>query len=85
MRDSHTPPTKECADWVEYALRHDGALFNVIPSNDFAWWQLANLDVLAFLIGSLWLVLYLLIKIAKWIFRLCCCGGSKALGKEKKQ
>jgi 2-hydroxyacylsphingosine 1-beta-galactosyltransferase len=49
VRDS-PEATPECADWVEFAMRQDGALFNVVP-NDLEWWQLANLDVFAFLLG----------------------------------
>jgi len=71
VRDAKTAPTKECADWIEYALRHDGALFNVLPAYSQPFWVYYNLDVFALLSLVAATVLYVVVvAVPRKLFRL---------------
>ena len=68
---------------MEYAIKHDGASFNVIPTYGVPWWKLANLDVYALLAAVVLLVLYLLvIVLPRFVFRKLF--GRKTSGSDKK-
>ena len=58
MRDVRRTPTQETADWVEYAIKHDGALFNQVAAVHLGWVQRNLLDVYAFLGAVVVLILY---------------------------
>jgi hypothetical protein len=73
VRDSRVSPTVECADWVEYAIRHDGALFNVIPNFDMAFWERYNYDVALVLLAAALIPVF----IVKKMFRACCRPAKK--------
>lgn len=48
IQDLPKPPAEQAADWVEYAMRHDSALFRRIPNLDQPWYVESGLDILAF-------------------------------------
>lgn len=61
VRDTPKPPVELAADWIEYAIRHDGALFLKVPGIDAPWGVNNGLDVL------------LLILIVPAAFLHCAC------------
>ena len=70
IRDTPRTPTQQAADWVEYAARHNGATFNVLPTFGMPWWRRANVDVYAVLAGVVLLTAYALLwRLPRWIWR----------------
>ena len=68
IRDTRRTPVQQAADWVEYAMDHDGAAFNVLPTFGLPWWVRANLDVGAFLAGIALLAAYVLLwRLPRWL------------------
>ena len=80
MRDVRRTPTQETADWVEYAMKHDGALFNQVAAVHLGWVQRNLLDVYAFLGAAIILILYVgrivLTRTARFVRR----GAQRVLG-----
>ena len=66
MKDRKLTPSEEGADWIEYALRHDGAQHLTSETVDLPLYKLYMFDVFFFLLVSVCLVVYVLL-------RLCCC------------
>ena len=66
MKDRKQTPSQEGADWIEYALRHDGAPHLTSEAIDLPEYKLHMFDVFIFLVVVVCLVIYL-------ILRLCCC------------
>lgn len=66
MKDRKLTPSQEGADWIEYALRHDGALHLTSETVDLPVYKLYMFDVFFFLLVLICLIVYALP-------RLCCC------------
>ena len=58
--------------WVEYTMRHNGASHLRPASLTLSWWQYYLLDVIAFLIITLIIFLFVSIKMFCFIVRCCC-------------
>jgi hypothetical protein len=78
VKDTPKPPVELAADWVEYAIRHDGALFQQVKWPVHVPWYIARgYDVVLALV-----VLPLLVVWALCVR--CCCGRSKRSGPKSK-
>jgi glucuronosyltransferase len=71
MRDRKQTPSQEGADWIEYALRHDGAPHLTSEAIDLPEYKLHMFDVFIFLIVVVCLVIYLILRLCCCIFRAC--------------
>ena len=75
VRDAARTPLQEAADWIEYAIRHDGADFLRLPV--MPWYQSYCLDVGALLAAVLLLVIWGLVRLARF---LACAAVRKVTG-----
>lgn len=66
IKDRKRSPSEEGADWIEYALRHDGAVHLISEAIDLPEYQLYMFDVFLFLLVLLLVVIFMLVY-------LCCC------------
>ena len=66
MKDRRRKPAEEGADWVEYALRHNGASHLISEAFDLPDYKLHMFDVFIFLVLVVFLAVYA-------ILCLCCC------------
>ncbi len=80
MKDRKLSPSQEGADWIEYALRHDGAPHLTSEAMDLPQYKLYMFDVFLFLVVAVCLVVYALLRLCCCIFRAC---GRKMHVKEK--
>jgi glucuronosyltransferase len=71
MRDRKQTPSQEGADWIEYALRHDGAPHLTSEAIDLPEYKLHMFDVFIFLVVVVCLVIYLILRLGCCIFRAC--------------
>ena len=78
MRDRKRTPTEEGADWIEYALRHDGAKHLVSEALDLPEYQLYSLDVMFFLLLVFAVIIFTLVKLCN-----CVCRRKTATVAEK--
>ncbi len=81
MKDRKQSPSQEGADWIEYALRHDGAPHLTSEAMDLPQYKLHMFDVFLFLVVVVCLVVYALLRLCCCIFRAC---GRKMHVKEKR-
>lgn len=79
--DRPLSPRDEAVFWMEYTMRHKGAKHLRVQAHELTWYQYHSLDVLAFLVAIVLLVLVLFIKTCKCCFRRCC--GRKRKSKRK--
>ena len=80
MKDRKQSPSQEGADWIEYALRHDGAPHLTSEAMDLPQYKLHMFDVFLFLVVLICLVVYALLRLCCCIFHAC---GTKMHVKEK--
>jgi len=78
IKDSPKRPVELAADWVEYAIRHDGALFNKVPGLDQSYFVSEGYDVTCFWIFFFWALKFICVT----MYKTCC--GSKAAAKDEK-
>ena len=69
MKDRKMTPTEEGADWIEYALRHDGALH--LTNETILVYKVYMFDVLIFLLVLVCLLVYVLLSLCRWMSRAC--------------
>ena len=69
MRDRKRTPTEEGADWIEYALRHNGAEHLISEALDLPEYQLYCLDILLFLFVTLAVGIFIFVKICACVCR----------------
>ena len=62
MKDRKQSPSREGADWIEYALRHDGAPHLTSEAMDLPQYKLHMFDVFLFLVVLICLVVYALLR-----------------------
>ncbi|XP_041956404.1 UDP-glucuronosyltransferase 2C1-like isoform X1 [Alosa sapidissima] len=70
-------PRDEAVFWVEYVMRNKGAKHLRVEAHNLSWYQYHSLDVFAFLIGIVLLVLFTVFKTCKFCFKLCCLRSSR--------
>ncbi|KAK4876034.1 hypothetical protein RN001_012456 [Aquatica leii] len=76
MHDEPMKPLDKAMFWIEYVLRHNGAPHLRTNALDLHWWQLLSLDVTAFTLIVLFVILYIVGKICKLIAN-CICKKDK--------
>jgi hypothetical protein len=84
LRDQPEPPLARAVWWIEYMARHQGADHLRPASRDLAWFQVYLLDVWAFII----LLVSVVMLTLRMLFRLCCGRskqGATAAGHAKKK
>lgn len=69
MRDTPQDPGQLANYWVDYVIRHNGALHLKSPLHSMSWYQLYNVDVWLTVTGIIILVLLLLLKILLVLLR----------------
>ena len=71
IKDRKITPAEEGADWIEYSLRHDGALHLTNETIDLPVYKLYMFDVLIFLLVLVCLLIYVLLHLCRWMSRAC--------------
>ena len=82
LQDRLRTPLEETADWIEYVLRHGGARHLRAQVFNIPWYQYYLLDVIAFLVAIVTLVVMVIRLMYKCMCRVCC---KRAEGKTKKE
>ena len=72
MKDRKQSASQEGADWIEYALRHDGAPHLISETIDLSQYKLYMFDVFIFLVLVVCLVVYVLLRLCCYVF--CTCS-----------
>lgn len=75
--DRPETPRDEAVFWVEYVMRNKGAKHLRVEAHNLTWYQYHCLDVFAFMIGIVLLVLFMFIKTCKFCFRRCCLRSNE--------
>ncbi|TRY96689.1 hypothetical protein DNTS_005939 [Danionella cerebrum] len=70
--DRPVKPLEESVFWIEFVMRHKGAKHLRVEAHNLSWYQYHCLDVFAFLISVLTLVLYVFFKVCKALITRCC-------------
>uniref|UniRef100_A0A8B9K7H2 UDP-glucuronosyltransferase n=1 Tax=Astyanax mexicanus TaxID=7994 RepID=A0A8B9K7H2_ASTMX len=84
-RIHHDRPVKaldEAVYWVEFVMRNKGAKHLRVEAHNLTWYQYHCLDVIAFLLVIVALVIFIFVKTCKWLFRKCCRRSSAKSKKE---
>eukprot|EP00038_Savillea_parva_P007479 m.170433 g.170433 ORF g.170433 m.170433 type:complete len:518 (+) comp13240_c0_seq1:81-1634(+) len=70
VRDTPKPPVELAADWIEYTIRQDGALFHKVPwPVHIPWYVARGYDV--------FFVLAILPSVIVWLACRQCCGSAR--------
>ncbi|XP_068744718.1 UDP-glucuronosyltransferase 2C1-like isoform X1 [Montipora capricornis] len=72
MKDKPRTPLETTADWIEYVLRHGGAQHLRAQVFNIHWYQYYLIDVIAFLVSVVTLVVMAIWKTCRCFCRLCC-------------
>ncbi|KAI5706750.1 hypothetical protein M8J75_010991 [Diaphorina citri] len=84
FKDRPDSPLNTAIWWVEYVLRHHGAPHLRSAYDDLSWAEFLLLDVLAFVSGVVFLVLYILLRMGRMVKRLLSPSvGNKGKSKPK--
>ncbi|XP_062272812.1 UDP-glucuronosyltransferase 2C1-like [Scomber scombrus] len=70
--DRPMSPLDEAVFWIEFTMRNKGAKHLRVQAHELTWYQYHSLDVLAFLLAIVMLLVFLFIKTCKFCFRRCC-------------
>ncbi|KAM9743411.1 UDP-glucuronosyltransferase 2A2-like isoform 3-T3 [Menidia menidia] len=65
-------PHDEAVFWIEFTMRNKGAKHLRVQAHQLTWYQYHSLDVLAFLLSIVLLVIFILVKAFSFCFRRCC-------------
>ena len=82
MKDSPRTPLEKTGDWIEYVLRHGGARHLRAQVFNIPWYQYYLLDVMAFLVAIVSLVVMVTRLACGCLVRICCRPSSKKAKKE---
>ncbi|TSL28232.1 UDP-glucuronosyltransferase 2B18 [Bagarius yarrelli] len=80
--DQPMKPLDQAVYWIEYVMRHKGAKHLRVEAHNLTWYQYHCLDVAAFLLCVIALVMFVFVKTCRWLFRKCC---RKTSAKSKKE
>ncbi len=69
--DQPMKPLDQAVYWIEFVMRHKGAKHLRVQAHDLSWYQYHCLDVVAFLLSVVALVIFLFIKTCCFLFRKC--------------
>ncbi|XP_041956406.1 UDP-glucuronosyltransferase 2A1-like isoform X3 [Alosa sapidissima] len=81
--DRPETPRDEAVFWIEHVMRNKGAKHLRVEAHNLSWYQYHSLDVFAFLIGIVLLVLFTVFKTCKICFKLCCLRSSNRKNKQE--
>ncbi|XP_073242723.1 UDP-glucuronosyltransferase 2C1-like [Porites lutea] len=82
LKDRRSPPLQEACDWIEYVLRHGGAKHLRPQVFHIPWYQYYLLDVTAFLVAVVTVIVVMMWLTCKCLCRLHCRSDD---GKTKKE
>ena len=82
MKDSPRTPLEKTGDWIEYVLRHGGARHLRAQVFNIPWYQYYLLDVVAFLVAVVTLVVMAIRLMYRCLCHVCC---KKSDSKAKKE
>ena len=71
MKDRPRTPLEKAGDWIEYVLRHGGARHLRPQVFNIPWYQYYLLDVMAFLVAVVILVVMVIKLTCGYLCRLC--------------
>ena len=82
LKDRRQTPLQEICDWIEYVLRHGGARHLRAQVFNIPWYQYYLLDVMAFLVA---IVTLLVMTMGLMYISLChvCCNKSDSKAKKE--
>ncbi|XP_050966965.1 UDP-glucuronosyltransferase 2C1-like [Labeo rohita] len=80
--DRPVKPLDESVFWIEFVMRNKGAKHLRVESHNLTWYQYHCLDVFAFLITILTVVLYVFFKMCKFFIMRCCFRSKRKSKKE---
>uniref|UniRef100_A0A673HPB2 UDP-glucuronosyltransferase n=1 Tax=Sinocyclocheilus rhinocerous TaxID=307959 RepID=A0A673HPB2_9TELE len=80
--DRPVKPLDESVFWIEFVMRNKGAKHLRVEAHNLTWYQYHCLDVFAFLITVLTVVLYVFFKMCK-LFIMRCCFRSRRKSKKE--
>ncbi len=80
--DRPMKPLDEAVFWIEFVMRNKGAKHLRVEAHNLTWYQYHCLDVFAFLITILTVVLYAFFKIGKFFIMRCCFRSKRKSKKE---
>nr|XP_020444219.1 UDP-glucuronosyltransferase 2A1-like [Monopterus albus] len=69
--DRPTSPRDEAVFWIEFTMRNKGAKHLRVQAHELTWYQYHSLDVLAFLLAVVLLLILLFIKTCSFCFQWC--------------
>ncbi|KAK3509258.1 hypothetical protein QTP70_027040 [Hemibagrus guttatus] len=70
--DQPMKPLDQAVYWIEFVMRHKGAKHLRVEAHNLTWYQYHCLDVAAFLLSVIALVMFIFVKTCRWVFRKCC-------------
>ncbi|XP_075960881.1 UDP-glucuronosyltransferase 2A2-like isoform X4 [Anarhichas minor] len=79
--DRPMSPRDEAVFWIEFTMRNKGAEHLRVQAHELTWYQYHSLDVLAFLLAIVLILVLLFVKTCSFCFRRCC--GRKGKTKRK--
>ena len=82
MKDSPRTPLEKTGDWVEYVLRHGGARHLRAQVFNIPWYQYYLLDVIAFLVAVVTLVVIAIRLACRCMCCVCCRRSSNKTKRE---
>uniref|UniRef100_A0A8C2GIX1 UDP-glucuronosyltransferase n=1 Tax=Cyprinus carpio TaxID=7962 RepID=A0A8C2GIX1_CYPCA len=85
-RIHHDRPVKPCDEavfWIEFVMRNKGAKHLRVEAHNLTWYQYHCLDVFAFLITILTVVLYVFFKMCKFFIMRCCFRSKRKKSKKE--
>ncbi|KAK9499200.1 hypothetical protein O3M35_002279 [Rhynocoris fuscipes] len=88
FKDKPISPMDNAIYWIEYVIRHKGAPHLRPAVLDLYWYQRLMLDVIAFYLLLIFLIVYILVKIIRLFFKLItwmCCSKVSKNKKSKKE
>ncbi|XP_058632560.1 UDP-glucuronosyltransferase 2A1-like [Onychostoma macrolepis] len=80
--DRPIKPLDETVFWIEFVMRNKGAKHLRVEAHNLTWYQYHCLDVFAFLITILTVVLYVFFKMCKFFIMRCCFRSKRKSKKE---
>ncbi|RXN28773.1 UDP-glucuronosyltransferase 2A1-like protein [Labeo rohita] len=80
--DRPIKPLDEAVFWIEFVMRNKGAKHLRVEAHNLTWYQYHCLDVFAFLITVLTVVLYVFFKMCKFFIMRCCFRSKRKSKKE---
>ena len=72
LKDRRRTPLQEACDWIEYVLRHGGAKHLRPQVFNIPWYQYYLLDVIAFLVALVTVIVVAIWLTCRCLYRLCC-------------